>query len=88
MVDVEFIAQVLVLKWGKSQKQLRLTSTRQVLQEMVRMQLLAEPQGRFLTRDIRFIPESGKGPALGQRAGSQYLAGRPRPGAFGAQFGS
>jgi glutamine synthetase adenylyltransferase len=66
MVDVEFIAQVMVLKWGKDKTKLGLTSTRQVLGEMMKMQLLSEPQGRFLLRDIRSIQESGKTVAPGQ----------------------
>ena len=61
MVDVEFIAQVMVLKWGKDKISLRLTSTRQVLEEMMKMQLLAEPQGRFLleTYDLYRRVEKG-----------------------------
>jgi glutamine synthetase adenylyltransferase len=61
MVDVEFIAQVMVLKWGKDKMKLRLTSTRQVLEEMMKMQLLAEPQGRFLleTYDLYRRVEKG-----------------------------
>ncbi|MDP6175714.1 MAG: hypothetical protein QGF09_16245, partial [Rhodospirillales bacterium] len=48
MVDIEFIAQVMVLKWGGENRQLRLTGTRQVLEELLRMQLLAGREGRFL----------------------------------------
>ncbi len=48
IVDIEFIAQLKVLQWGRRNKELRQTSTRRILAQLVDMQYLDEREGRSL----------------------------------------
>ncbi len=48
IVDIEFIAQILVLKLGRAQRELRLTSTRQVLSRLGQTGQLPAEQAQFL----------------------------------------
>ena len=48
IVDIEFIAQFGVLRWGRRHRELRRTSTRQILAQLVAMQYLDDREGRFL----------------------------------------
>ena len=48
IVDIEFIAQLLVLRHGRKSRRLRLTSTRQALERLVALGLIEGGDGRFL----------------------------------------
>ncbi|MCC7261932.1 MAG: hypothetical protein IT369_05330 [Candidatus Latescibacteria bacterium] len=48
IVDIEFIAQILVLKLGRTQRDLRLTSTRQVLSRLGQTGQLPPQEAQFL----------------------------------------
>ena len=48
IVDIEFIAQFGVLRWGRKHRELRRTSTRRILSQLMAMQYLDDREGRFL----------------------------------------
>ena len=48
IVDIEFIAQFGVLHWGRKHRELRRTSTRRILAQLMAMQYLDDREGRFL----------------------------------------
>ena len=48
IVDIEFIAQFGVLHWGRKHRELRRTSTRRILSQLMAMQYLGDREGRFL----------------------------------------
>ena len=77
MVDVEFIAQVMVLKWAGENRQLRLTGTRQVLEELTKLQLLAEGEGRFLLETYDLYRRVEKGLRLASEQASNTLPSGP-----------
>jgi glutamate-ammonia-ligase adenylyltransferase len=61
IVDVEFIAQILVLKVGYEHPSLRLTGTRQALLQLLQGGHLDEGEGRFLLEAYDRLREIEKG---------------------------
>ena len=58
IVDIEFVAQILVLKWGFRDRRLRVGSTRHALQLLVEQGCLDPERGRFLLdayEDLRAV---------------------------------
>ena len=66
IVDIEFVAQVLVLKWGYRDRDLRVGSTRHALQLLVERGLLRPGAGPLSARRVRVPAGRGKGHAARQ----------------------
>jgi glutamate-ammonia-ligase adenylyltransferase len=77
LVDIEFIAQILVLKLGKKRRQLRLTNTRQVLAQTLQMGHLDESQGHFLLDSYDRLREVEKAMRRVSNQASQLLPTGP-----------
>ncbi len=75
LVDIEFIAQILVLKLGKKRPKLRLTGTRQVLLQVLQLHHLNRREGRFLLDAYDRLREVEKAMRRASNQASQVLPG-------------
>ena len=73
IVDIEFVAQVLVLKWGHRDRRLRVGSTRRALQLLVERGCLDREQGRFLLDAYEYLRAVEKGMRLASERASDAL---------------
>ena len=77
IVDVEFVAQVLVLKWGYRDRGLRVGSTRHALQLLVEQGCLDRERGHFLLDAYEYLRAVEKGMRLAsERASDDLPTGR------------
>ena len=77
IVDIEFVAQVLVLKWGYRDRSLRVGSTRRALQLLVEQGYLDPERGRFLLDAYEYLRAVEKGMRLAsERASDDLPTGR------------
>lgn len=77
IVDIEFVAQVLVLKWGYRDRDLRVGSTRRALQLLVEQGYLDAERGRFLLESYEYLRAVEKGMRLAsERANDALPTGR------------
>jgi len=77
IVDLEFIAQILVLKLGRQQRELRLRSTRQALARLAELGHLQEGAGQFLIEAYDRLRRIEKGMRLASDQAENALpAGR------------
>ena len=61
IVDIEFVAQILVLKWGYRDRRLRVGSTRHALQLLVEQGCLDPERGRLLLDAYEYLRAVEKG---------------------------
>ena len=80
IVDIEFVAQVLVLKWGYRDRDLRVGSTRLALQLLVEQGYLDSERGHFLLDAYEYLRAVEKGMRLASERASDASADRPRVG--------
>ena len=73
IVDIEFVAQVLVLKWGYRDRSLRVGSTRRALQLLVEQGYLDLERGRFLLDAYEYLRAVEKGMRLASERASDAL---------------
>ena len=73
IVDIEFVAQVLVLKWGYRDRGLRVGSTRHALQLLVEQDYLDPERGRFLLDAYEYLRAVEKGMRLASERASDAL---------------
>ena len=73
IVDIEFVAQVLVLKWGYRDRSLRVGSTRRALQLLVERGCLDLERGRFLLDAYEYLRAVEKGMRLASDKASDAL---------------
>lgn len=73
IVDIEFVAQVLVLKWGYRDRCLRVGSTRHALQLLVEQGCLDPQRGRFLLDAYEHLRAVEKGMRLARERASDTL---------------
>lgn len=77
IVDVEFIAQLLVLRHGRGSAELRLTSTRRSLGRLIELGLVEERAGHFLLGAYDRLREVEKGMRIvGEKAEDALPEGR------------
>ena len=77
IVDIEFVAQVLVLKWGYRDRSLRVGSTRRALQLLVERGCLDPERGRLLLDAYEYLRAVEKGMRLAsERASDDLPTGR------------
>ena len=73
IVDIEFVAQVLVLKWGYRDRSLRVGSTRRALQLLVEQDCLDPERGHFLLDAYEYLRAVEKGMRLASERASDAL---------------
>ena len=73
IVDIEFVAQVLVLKWGYRDRHLRVGSTRHALQLLVEQGCLDPERGHFLLDAYEYLRAVEKGMRLASDKASDVL---------------
>ena len=73
IVDIEFVAQVLVLKWGYRDRSLRVGSTRRALQLLVEQGYLDPERGHFLLDAYEYLRAVEKGMRLASERASDAL---------------
>ena len=73
IVDIEFVAQVLVLKWGYRDRSLRVGSTRRALQLLVEQGYLDPERGHFLLDAYEYLRAVEKGMRLASERASDVL---------------
>ena len=73
IVDIEFVAQVLVLKWGYRDRSLRVGSTRRALQLLVERGCLDSERGHFLLDAYEYLRAVEKGMRLASERASDVL---------------
>ena len=73
IVDIEFIAQLLVLKHGRKNRRLRLTSTRQALGRLLTLGLIEVEDGRFLLEAYERLRLVGKGMRIASEQAEDVL---------------
>ena len=73
IVDIEFVAQVLVLKWGYRNRDLRVGSTRRALQLLIEQDCLDPEWGYFLLDAYEYLRAVEKGMRLASEQASDDL---------------
>ena len=73
LVDIEFIAQIMVLKQGRKDRKMRLKSTRQALVRLLEMQCVNEAEGKFLLAAYDRFREVEKGMRMASEQASNVL---------------
>jgi glutamate-ammonia-ligase adenylyltransferase len=73
IVDIEFVAQILVLKWGYRDRGLRVGSTRHALRLLVDQGYLDPDQGHFLLDAYEYLRAVEKGMRLASERASDTL---------------
>ncbi len=73
IVDIEFVAQILVLKWGYRDHSLRVGSTRHALQLLVERDCLDSERGHFLLDAYEYLRAVEKGMRLASERASDTL---------------
>ena len=73
LVDVEFIAQIHVVKWAGKRRSLRLTSARQVLDQLTEKGIVDAADGRFLLQAYDRFREVEKAIRIASNQGIQVL---------------
>ena len=73
IVDIEFVAQVLVLKWGYRDRGLRVGSTRHALQLLIEQGYLDPEWGHFLLDAYEYLRAVEKGMRLASERASDAL---------------